>query len=91
QGSLGIVCRAGDDIAHTLKKMEHPKSRREAEEERECVMSLGADCKTPLGVLAREKGGKIKMYGTLWTDGRLVRKTVSGKRGVGRKLAKMLR
>jgi len=91
QGSLGIVCRTGDGILGALKKIEHPKSRREAEEERSCVMSLGADCKTPLGVLAREKHGKIKMYGTLWTGGKLVRKVVTGKRGVGRKLAKILR
>lgn len=91
QGALGIVCREGDDIIGALKKIEHKKSRREVDEERKCVFSLGADCKTPLGVLAMEKGGRIKMYGTLWTRGKLVRKTVSGKRDVGKRLAKILR
>lgn len=91
QGALGIVCREEDDITNILKKIEHPKSRREVDEERSCVLSLDADCKTPLGVLAVEKTGKIKMYGTLWTRGRLVRKTVTGKNGVGKRLAKLLR
>lgn len=91
QGALGVVCREHDWVVDVLKRMEDQRSRREVEEELACIKALGADCRTPVGALARVHGNRIKMYGALWRRGKLVRKFMEDGKGIWKRMAGALK
>jgi len=62
QGAIAIACRSGDDeTAGALEKINHGRTWREVMTERLLMEMLGADCSAPVGILASEEGGAIRL------------------------------
>ncbi|WP_395647054.1 hydroxymethylbilane synthase [Terricaulis sp.] len=71
QGALAITTRADDAATRALlAPLENADARIEIEAERAFLAALDGSCRTPIGVLARKKGGRLTFVGeTLTPDG----------------------
>lgn len=82
QGSLAVECRADRaDVLAALAPTFDEDTRLETEVERRLLKAVGGGCATPLGALARARGGDVAVS-VFWSDaagGRQVR--ASGKAG----------
>lgn len=63
QGALAVQCRADDEIADAIGRIDHADTRRCVEAERAVLARMGAGCRTPIGVLARVVDGELDVEG----------------------------
>ncbi len=98
QGSLAVVCRAGDEKnLERLKTVEDPEARDMARAERAFLNSLEGGCQVPIGARADIDGGRMRLRGFVGSvDGKnTIRVEISGPRAeavqLGRKLASRAR
>lgn len=61
QGIMAVQGRLGDSASEVALAMDDPVSRLTAAAERSVVRALGADCYSPVGVLARVSGDRIRV------------------------------
>lgn len=76
QGALGIETRLEDtECRAVIAKLENAQARREVDAERALLAALGGGCSAPIGTLAQETNGRMKVSGSVGDpDGtRLVR------------------
>ena len=72
QGALAVATRSNDrDRAERLAAVDDPSTRAAVTAERAFVDAIGGDCDTPLGALARVRGGELTLRAeVLSVDGR---------------------
>ncbi len=58
QGALAIECRADDDLATALARLDDPATRAAVTAERAVLATLEAGCSAPLGALAEVVEGE---------------------------------
>lgn len=97
QGALAIECRADDEVAEILRKLDHAPTRVAVTAERAVLATLEGGCSAPIGTLAEIVEGEVGEE--LWvravvlaSDGtHVIRKSISGSvddpNGVGTRLA----
>lgn len=100
QGALGIECRAGDQVAEVLRKLDHEPTRIAVTAERALLATLEGGCSAPIGTLAEivegEAGEELWVRAVvLAPDGtQAVRLSLSGSpadaAGVGARLAETM-
>ena len=81
QGALGIEVRQGDrETGRIVNSLNDSRAALCIRSERACLFALGAECSTPIGVMARIKDGSIDLEGMVARidGGRVVRARVSG-------------
>jgi len=62
QGAIAMACREGDDgTASLLEGVNHHATFREVMTERTLMEMLGADCSSPVGILASEQDGGMRV------------------------------
>jgi len=75
QGILAVQARAGDPASEVARAVDDPSSRAAAEAERAAVRALGADCRSPAGVLAEMEANELYLRGMAASeDGSVVRR-----------------
>jgi hydroxymethylbilane synthase len=93
QGILGLEARADDRrLLELLRRLDHTETRIQARAERAFLLSLGADCRTPVAGWARTEGDAVVMIGVVASrHGRMLRSAARGPgaeaEAVGRRLA----
>jgi hydroxymethylbilane synthase len=65
QGILGIECVADSPAARLVRRLNDVEVRRQADAERSFMRVLGAGCTTPVGALARDAGGELRLVAWL--------------------------
>ncbi|WP_300681492.1 hydroxymethylbilane synthase [Nocardioides sp.] len=100
QGALGIECRAGDDVAEALRKLDHGPTRAAVTAERALLATLEGGCAAPIGTLAEivegDHGEELWVRAVVLSpDGtQAVRQSLSGSpadaAGVGSRLAEKM-
>lgn len=65
QGALAIECRADDDLAVRLESLNDRHSARCVDAERSLLKMLGGGCHLPLGCLATEDDGAVRLQAAL--------------------------
>ncbi len=65
QGALAVVARSDSKIGKELQKLNDYNSSQEVKAEKTVLAELGVGCQWPLGVSARVKDNKLKLYGIL--------------------------
>ena len=93
QGALGIETRADDaDCRAVIARLEHALARREVDAERALLAALGGGCSAPIGTLAREEGGRMRIAGAVGDPAgtRLVRSEITGDPADGVSMARQL-
>jgi len=93
QGALALEARAGDERAiRTAGRLLDSAASLELTAERAATVALGADCHTPVGVLARARGDELTIdgYAGLPDGSDWVRDTVSGPAADARELGAAL-
>lgn len=65
QGALAIECRAGDGLADRLSSLHDRESARCVTAERSLLRKLGGGCHLPLGCLATEQDGAVRLQAAL--------------------------
>lgn len=68
QGALAVQARADDAVVPALARIEDPISRRAVETERAFLRALHAGCHTPVGAMAVNRAGRIRLHGQLFSD-----------------------
>ncbi|WP_018465518.1 hydroxymethylbilane synthase [Calidithermus timidus] len=64
QGALAVQARAGDEaVLELLRPLDHRPTRRAVEAERAFLRTLGSGCSLPVGALAVEEGGLLRLRG----------------------------
>lgn len=64
QGALAVQARAGDEaVLELLRPLDHPPTRRAVEAERAFLRTLGSGCSLPVGALAVEENGLLRLRG----------------------------
>lgn len=70
QGAIGIECRADDaQTRERLAAIDDAPSRAEVICERALLEALGGTCHSPVGMLAEQKGDKIRLVAALFSAG----------------------
>ena len=93
QGALAIETRSDDTGCRELiARLENPLARREVDAERALLAALGGGCSAPIGTLARERGGRLELAGSVGDPGgtKLVRAELAGDPADGVKMAQEL-
>jgi hydroxymethylbilane synthase len=96
QGSLVVQCRSGEERAAGYGDSGDHAAARDLDAERATVAALGADCSSPVGVHAREVGGRLVIDGFVGlADGsEWIRDSIEGDldhpEAVGRSLARRM-
>jgi len=66
QGALAVECRADDpESLSRLAAIEDPVARRRVDAERSFLARLGGGCDLPVGALATDLGGRLRLEGLL--------------------------
>ena len=69
QGIIAVQCRKEDtNIINLLEKVDHKQTRQCAEAERTLLKTIGGDCDTAVGGLARIKNDELTLYAQLFSD-----------------------
>ncbi len=91
QGALAIQTRENDDAHELFTALDHGRTRRAVEAEREFLRSVGAGCHVPVAALATLDGDTVSLHAQLfsedckrWAEGV---ETGSDPGGVGKRLA----
>ncbi len=68
QGALAIQTRENDDALELLTALDHGRTRRAVEAEREFLRSVGAGCHIPVAALATLDGDTVSLHAQLFSE-----------------------
>lgn len=91
QGALHIQCRGdNEEIMEILAALNHEETRVVIEAEREFSRIFDGGCHTPMGCAGTLEGDQLRLKGMYYYEGRVYRDEISGDKGEGIELARLL-
>lgn len=90
QGALGIQILKGSETASCFKSLDNEEIRLCVEAERSFMKKLNGGCHTPIGAYATLDGDTMNIVGIFYTNGKLIKKYVSGSKLDNIKLGEVL-
>lgn len=70
QGAIGLETLAGGEGRRLAERLDDPETALATTAERAFLAALGGGCQTPVGALAEAAGGKLRLRGVAFMDGR---------------------